>query len=304
MTDTVGHDSDTLGHDDPTTPVKWSDEWWANVAKPTSRRCTAHRRNGGRCGKAAMDGQQVCGTHGGRAPQAKRKAQQRIAEAADRMARELLKMATDENTPEHVKLKAITEALDRAGINAKTSVDVEVALKPFEQVEQNAFAQLEIGSRAAYRRSVGEDDDDADPPALADLAAAGFAETAHDDDGPIDVEVVSEHEYAARVAARPFVNADRHTMTPEDTERQRHDRTASAPGESDDHTNDAPHWMAAAGRPPVDMDQPMTVAEGAEIVADMRAQAAEQRCADVAAAREAGRAVIRQSQRALPRGRS
>jgi hypothetical protein len=76
----------------------------------------------------------------------------RIEEAADRMARELLKMATDDNVAGSVKLAAIRDALDRAGLAAKSAVEVEVGPpKPFEAILEN----IEGGSRAEYRRSRG-----------------------------------------------------------------------------------------------------------------------------------------------------
>jgi hypothetical protein len=71
---------------------------------------------------------------------------------ADRMARELLKIATDENVSEAVRVSAIKDALDRAGVQVKTAVSVKIGpAKPFGSV----LDQMESGSRAAYRRSVG-----------------------------------------------------------------------------------------------------------------------------------------------------
>ena len=150
----------------PEPVVKWSEQWWAN-AKPEvqAHRCTAHRKNGDRCKRAAIAGGRVCTHHGGNAPAVKAKARQRLEDAADRMARELLKMAVDENVSDAVKLAAIRDALDRAGLSARTAVSVAIGPKPWEQI----FDDIVGGSRAESRARRGVPDDGLDewhPPAL------------------------------------------------------------------------------------------------------------------------------------------
>jgi hypothetical protein len=83
----------------------------------------------------------------------KRKARERLEEASDRLARELLSMATDPSVAESVRLSAIKDALDRGGVSAKSAVEVEVGpLKPYEQI-LDGLARVEAGSRAEFRRS-------------------------------------------------------------------------------------------------------------------------------------------------------
>lgn len=104
--------------------VKYSEDWWA-TRKPEvrARRCHVTKKDGEQCGKVAMDGQRVCGTHGGRAPQAKAAARRRLDEAADRMAKQLLGIAESAES-ESVKLAAVRDALDRAGLKPPTQVEV------------------------------------------------------------------------------------------------------------------------------------------------------------------------------------
>jgi hypothetical protein len=64
-------------------------------------------------------------------------------------------MGTDDNVADSVKLAAIRDALDRAGLAAKSAVEVEVGRpKPYEAILES----IEAGSRADYRRSVGRPD--------------------------------------------------------------------------------------------------------------------------------------------------
>ncbi len=127
---------------------------WGRSAHP-ERRCTAHRKNGDQCKNAARHGTNVCDFHGAKAPQVKRKARERLEEASDRLARELLRMATDPNVSESVRLSAIKDALDRGGVSAKTAVEVEVGPpKPYEQI-LDGLDVIESGSRAEFRRLRG-----------------------------------------------------------------------------------------------------------------------------------------------------
>ena len=140
----------------PMEPVLWGDGRTPNPASI----CTARRTNGEPCRKTAIRGSAgpVCATHGGSAPQVKAAARVRIERAADRMAKELLRIAIDEETPAATRLAAIRDALDRSGLGAKTAVEVSVGpQKPWEVV----FEDLAGGSRAESRAARGFAGDDA-----------------------------------------------------------------------------------------------------------------------------------------------
>jgi hypothetical protein len=137
------------------------------------RRCTAHKKNGERCKNAARLGGTVCGFHGGKAPAVIAKARERLALAADRMARELLGIATGAES-EAVKLAAVKDALDHAGLGAKT--EVALAVKPWEDILNDVAGVANI-SRAESRARRGLPDD---TPAMEIVDA----EVVDDDDGP------------------------------------------------------------------------------------------------------------------------
>ena len=76
--------------------------------------------------------------------------------STQRVARELLKMATDDNVSDSVKLAAIKDALDRGGLGAKT--EIEITAKPYEQI-LDGIGNIESGSRSEFRQSQGIEDD-------------------------------------------------------------------------------------------------------------------------------------------------
>lgn len=127
----------------------YSEDWWDD--HDNENRCVAHKKDGSQCAKAAIRGTTVCRFHGGAAGQVKRKARERLELAADRMAKELLGIATDGQS-EAVKLNAIRDALDRAGLGAKTEVSLEV--KPWEQL-MGDIAGVATISRAEHRAQQG-----------------------------------------------------------------------------------------------------------------------------------------------------
>jgi hypothetical protein len=134
----------------------YSEQWWQEVASPNIHRCVAHRKNGNQCRHAAMNGATVCQTHGGRAPQVKLKAKQRLEEATLKNAKYLLEMCADTMIPEGVRLAAIKDALDRGGLGAKSSMEIEVSAKPFEKV----FTKIVSGPRTIEGEIVDEPEEE------------------------------------------------------------------------------------------------------------------------------------------------
>ncbi|MFN8229228.1 MAG: hypothetical protein U0R18_21190 [Mycobacterium sp.] len=109
----------------------WRDK---RLEENETRRCTAHLSDGSgeRCRKWAIRGGTTCATHGSGTKAAKLAARERLDNAADRMAKELLKIALTADS-ESVALAAVRDALDRTIGKAPTTVEIG-ASKPYEAV--------------------------------------------------------------------------------------------------------------------------------------------------------------------------
>lgn len=86
-------------------------------------RCTAKStQSGERCKKARIPGTNVCGTHGGRAPQVQRKARLRLLELVDPAVGTLARIMVDGNAKHTDRLRAAENVLDRAGVPRKVDM--------------------------------------------------------------------------------------------------------------------------------------------------------------------------------------
>lgn len=85
--------------------------------------CTAHRRDGAQCGSDAIRGTNVCRMHGGSAPQVRAAAMRRLLEAADPVAAELVRLAT-ESADEKVRLAACRDLLDRVAVSSPKQIEI------------------------------------------------------------------------------------------------------------------------------------------------------------------------------------
>lgn len=134
-------------------PAAAEERDWETYAEP-SRRCAGHKKTGEQCKNAAILGSTVCRFHGGAAPHVKAAARARLENAADLMAKQLLGIALTADS-DGVKLAAIKDALDRAGLRPPAEVVLSQGeTKPWEEL----FDGMATMSRAESRRARGVSD--------------------------------------------------------------------------------------------------------------------------------------------------
>jgi hypothetical protein len=91
--------------------------------KARRQRCTAHISDGSRpCERWAINGSNVCGTHGGRAPQVKRSARERLAELVEPALEGLHKALKSKDLPTIVRASQIV--LDRCGFHPSRAIEL------------------------------------------------------------------------------------------------------------------------------------------------------------------------------------
>lgn len=128
-------------------PIKGQGRDWETYAEP-SRRCAGHKKTGERCKNAAILGSTVCRFHGGAARHVKAAARARLENAADLMAKQLLGIALTAES-EGVKLAAIKDSLDRAGLRPPAEVVLSQGeTKRYEEVFEGIAGLSREESRA------------------------------------------------------------------------------------------------------------------------------------------------------------
>lgn len=111
------------------------------VKDPDRVECGAKTSDGDPCKNPPMLGGKRCRMHGGAAPQVKRKAQERLAKRVPEMLGKLRELTEDETVPPNVRLAAIRDWLDRAGIDRKIEIEVSAG-SPFEEMIAGVVASV------------------------------------------------------------------------------------------------------------------------------------------------------------------
>ena len=104
--------------------------------------CAAHRSNGDPCRLHAIHGSHVCVVHGGRAPQVKLAAEERIRALVAPSLDRIEKTIADDDNPQ-LALAAARDILDRAGYKAtekiqsdgRTVIEIEYVARSLELPE-------------------------------------------------------------------------------------------------------------------------------------------------------------------------
>ncbi|MBC9734492.1 HGGxSTG domain-containing protein [Nocardioides marmotae] len=104
---------------------------------PTSERCVARNRFGEPCKKYPIEGAVVCASHGGAAPQVRRKAQERMLMAQDDAASLLVKALSDDRIP-FAERRRCAEFL----LTYETRNEVTVTLQKWEQDLEGVLVEV------------------------------------------------------------------------------------------------------------------------------------------------------------------
>lgn len=163
---------------------------------PSGQLCSARSsRTGEPCQRPPITGASVCYHHGGAAPQVVAAARRRLMGASNNVSVLLLKIAEDEKTPPAVRLAAIKDVLDRAGVTVKQ--EVEITVQPWQQLVDGIVA--EVGDQ--YVRPPGRLDGDViDAEVVPDLAPAAPAPTSPP--GTDEAQIPSRRRTGRRVAGQ------------------------------------------------------------------------------------------------------